>query len=82
MRPVQCHTLCLMFLVIDCKRLNRDDGLDLSQLMNFFFPSCSCDEVVFGKGVFTNLGPIHARNADGEGGLQRFGVTTQLIIFL
>ena len=38
--------------------------------------------MVFGKGVFTNLGPIHARNADGEGGLQRFGVTTQLIIFL
>ena len=32
MRPVQCHTLCLMFLVIDCKRLNRDDGLDLSLL--------------------------------------------------
>ena len=82
MRPVQCHTLCLMFLVIDCKRLNRDDGLDLSQLMTLLFPSCSCDEVVFGKGVFTNLSPIYTRNTDGEGGLQHFGVTTQLIIFL
>ena len=81
MRPVQCHTLCLMFLVIDCKGLNRDDGLDLSQLMNLLFPSCSCDEVVFGKGVFTNLSPIHARNTDGEAGLQCFGITTPLIIF-
>ena len=71
-----------MFLVIDCNGLNRDDGLDLNQLMALLFPSCSCDEVVFSKGVFTNLGPIHARNEDGEGGLQRFGVTTQLIIFL
>ena len=70
-------TLCSMFLVIDCNGLNRDDGLDLSQLMTLLFPSCSCDEVVFGKVVFTNLGPIHARNADGEGGLQCFGVTTQ-----
>ena len=82
MRPVQCHTLCLMFLVIDCKRLNRDDGLDLSQLMTLLFPSCSSDEVVFSKEAFINLGPIHARNTDGEGGLQCFGVTTQLIIFL
>ena len=82
MRPVQCHTLCLMFLVIDCKRLNRDDGLDLSQLMTLLFPSRSCDEVVFGKGAFTNLSPIYTRNTDGEGGLQCFGVTTQLIIFL
>ena len=80
MRPIQCHTLCLMGT--DCKGLNRGDGLDLSQLMTLLSPSCSCDELVFGKGVFTNLGPIHARNADGEGGLQRFGVTTQLIIFL
>ena len=75
-------TLCSMFLVIDCNGLNKDDGRDLSQLMTLLFPSCSCDEVVFGKGVFTNLGPINARNADGEGGLQRFAVTTQLIIFL
>ena len=71
-----------MFLGRDGKGLKRDDGLDISQLMTLLFPSCSCDEVVFGKGVFTNLGPIHARNTDGEGGLQRFGVTTQLIIFL
>ena len=67
MRPIQCHTLCLMLPVIYCKGLKRYDGLDLSQLMTLVFPSCSCDEVVFGKGVFTNLGPIHARNADGEG---------------
>ena len=32
-RPIQCHTLCLMLPVIYCKGLNRDDGLDLSQLM-------------------------------------------------
>ena len=70
MRPVQCHTLCLMFLVIDCKGLNRGDGLDLSQLMTLLFPSCSCDEVVFGKGAFTNPGTIHARNTDGGVGLQ------------
>ena len=82
MRPVQCHTLCSMFLVIDCKGLNRGDGLDLSQLMTLLFPSCSSDEVVFSKEAFINLGPIHARNTDGEGGLQHFGVTTQLIIFL
>ena len=69
-----------MFLVIDCRGLNRDDGLDLSQLMTLLFPSFSCDEVVFGKGVFTNLGPIHARNTDGEVGHQYFGVTTQVIV--
>ena len=58
MRPVQCHTLCSTFLVIDCKGLNRDNGLHLSQLMTLLFPSCSCDEVIFGKAVFTILVPF------------------------
>ena len=40
MRPIQCHTLRSMILVIDCEGLNRDDGLDLSQLMTLLFPSC------------------------------------------
>ena len=67
MRPIQCHTLRSMILVIDCEGLNRDVGLDLSQLTTLLFPSRPCDEVVFGKGVFMNPGPIHARNTDGEG---------------
>ena len=41
MRPIQCHTLCLMLPVIYCKGLNRDDGLDLSQLMTSSWPSSS-----------------------------------------
>ena len=41
---------------------------------------CPCDEVVFSTEAFTNLGPSHARNTDGEVGLQYFGVTTQLIV--
>ena len=45
-----------MFLVIDCNGLNRDDGLDLSQLMTKLI-TCPCDEVVFSKEAFTNLGP-------------------------
>ena len=64
-----------MFLVIDCEGLNRGDGLDLSQLMTLLFPSRSCDEVVFGKGAFTNLSLIYTRNTDGEVGLQNFVVT-------
>ncbi|CAI9166177.1 unnamed protein product [Rangifer tarandus platyrhynchus] len=43
-----------MLLIIGCKGLNKDNGLDLSQLMTFLFPSCPCDEVVFGEGAFTN----------------------------
>ena len=59
-----------MLLIIEYKGLNKDDGLDLSQLMTLLFPSCPCDEVVFGKGAFTNPGTIHARNTDGGVGLQ------------
>ena len=68
-----------MLLVIVCKGLKRDDGLDLSQLMTKLI-TCPCEEVVFGKETFTNLGPISARNTDGEVGLQHFGVTNQLIV--
>ena len=68
-----------MLLVIDCKGLKRDDGLDLSQLMTKLI-TCPCDEVVFSKEAFTNLGLIHTRNTDGEVGLQNFGVTNQLIV--
>ncbi|XP_027399201.1 antigen WC1.1-like [Bos indicus x Bos taurus] len=55
-----------MLLVIDCKGLKRDDDLDLSQLMPKLI-TCPCDEVVFSKEAFTNLGLIHTRNTDGEG---------------
>ena len=63
-----------MLLVVDCKGLKRDDGLDLSQI------TCPCDELVFSKEAFTNLGLIHTRKTDGEVGLQKFGVTDQLIV--
>ena len=59
MKPIQSHTLCSILLVIDCKGLNRNDGLDLSQLMTLLFPPCLSDVVVFGKGDFTNPGSIH-----------------------
>ena len=68
-----------MLLVIDCKGLKRDDDLDLSQLMPKLI-TCPCDEVVFSKEAFTNLGLIHTRNTDGEVGLQNFGVTNQSIV--
>ena len=41
---------------------------------------CPCDEVVFSKEAFTNIGLIHTRKTDGEVGLQKFGVTDQLIV--
>ena len=31
MRPIQSHTLCSVLLVIDCKGVNRDDGLDITR---------------------------------------------------
>ena len=46
-----------MFLVMDCKELNRVNGLDLRQLMTLLFLLCLCDEVVFGKGAFPNPVP-------------------------
>ena len=69
-----------MLLVIDCKGLKRDDGLDLSQLMTKLI-TCPCDEVVFSKEAFTNLGLIHTRNTDGEVGLKYSGITSQLFPF-
>ena len=49
-----------MLLVIDCKGLKRDDGLDLSLLTTKLI-TCPRDEVVFSKEAFTNIGLIHTR---------------------
>ena len=80
MRPIQSHTLGSVLLVIDCKGVNRDDGLH-HQLMTLLLLLRPCDEVVFGKEAFNNLGIIHTRNTDGEVGLKHSGITSQLFPF-